>query len=119
MPEPLAYLNGRISPVSQTLLPISDMGVVMGASITEMARTFRHVCFHLSDHIERLFRSLKHVGFDVDLTRESLADLVLELLEHNPRLIPANHDLAVSMFITAVTIPLYAGFEALPTCKQQ
>jgi len=118
MPEPLAYLNGRISPVSQTLLPISDLGVVMGASITEMARTFRHECFHLSDHIDRLFRSLKHVGFDVDVTRESLADLVLELLEHNSRLIPANHDLGVSMFITAGTSPLYAGFEGMATCKK-
>jgi len=118
MPEPLAYLNGRISPVSQTLLPISDMGVVMGASITEMARTFRHECFRLSEHIERLFRSLKHVGFDVDLTRESLRDLVLELLEHNARLIPANHDLGVSMFITAGTSPLYAGFEGRATCKK-
>jgi branched-subunit amino acid aminotransferase/4-amino-4-deoxychorismate lyase len=118
MPEPLAYLNGRISPVSQTLLPISDMGVVMGASITEMARTFRHECFRLGEHIERLFRSLKHVGFDVDLTRESLADLVLELLEHNGRLIPANHDLGVSMFITAGTSAIYAGLEGMATHKK-
>ncbi|HEY2253262.1 MAG TPA: aminotransferase class IV [Planctomycetaceae bacterium] len=118
MPEPLAYLNGRISPVSQTLLPISDMGVVMGASITEMARTFRHECFRLSEHIERLFRSLKHVGFDVDLTRDSLADLVLELLEHNARLIPANHDLGVSMFITAGTSSIYAGLEGMATHRK-
>ena len=118
MPEPLAYLNGRISPVSQTLLPISDMGVVMGAAITEMARTFRHECFRLPEHVDRLFRSLKHVGFDVDVTRESLADLVLELLEHNGRLIAAHHDLGVSMFITAGTSPIYAGFEGMPTHKK-
>ena len=118
MPEPLAYLNGRISPVSQTSLPISDMGVVMGAAITEMARTFRHECFRLSEHIDRLFRSLKYVGFDVDLTRESLADLVLELLEHNGRLIPPHHDLGVSMFITAGTSALYAGFEGMATHKK-
>ncbi len=118
MPEPLAYLNGRISPVSQTLLPISDMGVVMGASVTEMARTFRHECFRLRDHIERLFRSLKHVGFDVDITRESLADLVLELLEHNARLVPAHYDLGVSMFITAGTSAIYAGLEGMATHKK-
>src|SRR4029077_12184669 len=118
MPEPLAYLNGRISPVSQTLLPVWDMGVVMGASITEMARTFRHECFRLREHVDRLFRSLKHVGFDLDLTREALRDLVLELLEHNSRLIPAHHDLGVSMFITAGTSPLYAGFEGMATCKK-
>lgn len=111
MPEPLAYLNGRISPVSQTMLPISDMGVVMGASVTEMARTFRHECFRLPEHVDRLFRSLKHVGFEMDLTREAIVDLVLELLEHNGRLIPANHDLGVSMFVTAGTSLIYTGLD--------
>ncbi len=118
MPEPLAYLNGRISPVSQTHLSIFDMGVVMGASVTEMARTFRHECFRLHEHIERLFRSLKHVGFDMDLTREALADLVLELLEHNSRLIPPHHDLGVSMFVTAGTSLIYTGFEGMSTHRK-
>jgi branched-subunit amino acid aminotransferase/4-amino-4-deoxychorismate lyase len=118
MPEPLAYLNGRISPASQTNLSVFDMGVVMGASVTEMARTFRHECFRLSEHIERLFRSLKHVGFEMELTREALADLVLELLEHNSRLIPAHHDLGVSMFVTAGTSLIYTGFEGMATHRK-
>jgi len=118
MPEPLAYLNGRVSPVSQTNLSVFDMGVVMGASITEMARTFRHECFRLHEHIDRLFRSLKHVGFEMDLTRDALADLVLELLEHNARLIPPHHDLGVSMFITAGTSLIYTGFEGMPTHRK-
>jgi branched-subunit amino acid aminotransferase/4-amino-4-deoxychorismate lyase len=113
MPEPLAYLNGRISPVSQTMLPISDMGVVMGAAVTEMARTFRHECFRLREHVDRLFRSIKHVGFEMDLTREALADLVLELIEHNARLIPSHHDLGVSMFVTAGTAMIYCGVDAM------
>ncbi len=118
MPEPLAYLNGRVSPVSQTNLSIFDMGLVMGASITEMARTFRHDCFRLHEHIDRLFRSLKHVGFEMDLTRDALADLVLELVEHNARLVPANQDLGVSMFVTAGTALIYAGFEGMATHRK-
>lgn len=118
MPEPLAYLNGRVSPVSQTSLSIFDMGLVMGASITEMARTFRHECYRLHEHVERLFRSLKVVGFEMDLTREALADLVLELLEHNARLIPSNHDLGVSMFVTAGTSLIYTGYEGMHTHKK-
>jgi hypothetical protein len=34
MTEPLAYLNGRISPASQLSLSVADLGVVMGASVT-------------------------------------------------------------------------------------
>src|SRR5262245_44149388 len=100
------------------MLPISDMGLVMGAAITEMARTFRHECFRLHEHVDRLFRSLRHVGFEMDLTRDALADLVLELLEHNARLIPAHHDLGVSMFVTAGTSLLYAGFEGMSTHRK-
>ncbi len=118
MTEPLAYLNGRILPVSQTNLSVFDMGLVMGAAITEMARTFRHECFRLREHVDRLFRSLKHVGFEMDLTRDALADLVLELLEHNARLVPTHHDLGVSMFITAGTSLIYTGIEGLATHRK-
>lgn len=113
MAEPLAYLNGRICPVSQCLLPIHDQGVVMGASITEMARTFRHEAFKLREHVDRLFRSLKHVGFEVDLNRETLVDLVLELVEHNARLVPKGHDLGVSFFMTAGNSLVYLGLPGL------
>jgi branched-chain amino acid aminotransferase len=118
MTEPLAYLNGRILPVSQTNLSVFDMGLVMGAAITEMARTFRHECFRLREHVDRLFRSRKHVGFEMDLTRDALADLVLELLEHNARLVPTHHDLGVSMFITAGTSLIYTGIEGLATHRK-
>ncbi len=109
MQEPLAYLNGRIAPISQAMLPVYDMGIVMGASVTEMARTFRHDCFHLRDHVDRLFRSIKHVGFEMDLTPDGFVDLVLELVTINSRLIPKSHDLGVSMFVTAGTALVYTG----------
>jgi len=118
MEEPLAYLNGRISPISQTTLSVFDMGLVMGASITEMARTFRHQPFHLPGHIDRLFRSARYVGFDIDLTRETLADLTLELIEHNAKLIPQQHDLGVVMFITAGTSLTYTGIAGLDTHRK-
>lgn len=118
MTEPLAYLNGRISPVSQTMLSIFDMGLVMGASITEMARTFHHEAFHLRDHVDRLFRSLRHVGFEIDLTSEALTDLALELVEHNAKLIPDHHDLGISMFITAGTSLTYTGYWGMATHRK-
>jgi branched-subunit amino acid aminotransferase/4-amino-4-deoxychorismate lyase len=118
MPEPLAYLNGRLLPISQTTLPIYDMGIVMGASVTEMARTFHHQAFHLEQHVDRLFRSIKHVGFDVDLTRESLAELAEELIEHNSKLVPPHHDLGVSMFVTAGSSLVYLGYAGMSTHKK-
>ncbi|HTI49767.1 MAG TPA: aminotransferase class IV, partial [Planctomycetaceae bacterium] len=118
MPEPLAYLNGRISPISQTTLSIFDMGIVMGASVTEMARTFHHEPFRIHEHVERLFRSVRHVGFDVDLTRDALIDLAKELIDHNARLIPPHHDLGLSMFITAGTSLVYTGYAGMSTYRK-
>lgn len=118
MSEPLAYLNGRISPISQANLSIFDLGIVLGASITEMARTFHHQPFRLNEHVARLFRSLKHVGFEIDLTRETIVDLALELVEHNARLIPEKHDLGVVLFITAGTSLTYTGIAGMATHRK-
>ena len=118
MSEPLAYLNGRIAPVSQANLSIFDMGIVMGASITEMARTFQHQPFRLDDHVARLFKSLRYTGFEIDLSRETIIDLALELVEHNARLIPAHHDLGIVLFITAGTSLTYSGLAGLATHRK-
>jgi branched-chain amino acid aminotransferase len=118
MSEPLAYLNGRISPITQATLSIFDLGVVMGASVTEMARTFRSNAFRLGDHVDRLYRSLKYVGFPIDLSADALVDLALELIAHNAPLIPAHHDLGVSMFVTAGTSLTYTGIAGMASHRK-
>ena len=40
MIEPLVYLNGRTVPASQAHVAIFDAGIVLGATVTEMTRTF-------------------------------------------------------------------------------
>lgn len=42
MNEPIVYLNGAFIPASQARLNIYDLGIVLGATFTEMTRTFRH-----------------------------------------------------------------------------
>jgi branched-subunit amino acid aminotransferase/4-amino-4-deoxychorismate lyase len=112
MSEPLAYLNGRIAPVSQTRLSIFDMGLVHAASVTEMTRTFRQECFRLEEHVRRLFRSLAAVELTIDLSPEGLIDLSQELVEHNARLLPADHELGLVQFVTAGDNPTYVGAAA-------
>ena len=109
MPEPLAYLNGRISPISQAALHVFDLGVAMGATVTEMTRTFRMEPFRLEEHLARLFRSIRYIGIAMDHTPDSLADLARELVDHNGRLIPPGHDLGVTIFVTAGTSLTYTG----------
>jgi branched-chain amino acid aminotransferase len=101
MSEPLVYLNGHVLPASQASMPIYDAGVVMGATVTEMARTFNGEPFRIDDHLDRLFRSLRYLRFTIDETKEKLAVISRELVSHNLLFLPAGGELAVNQFVTA------------------
>ena len=92
MSEPLVYLNGEMVSASQASLKIYDAGVVLGATVTEMTRTFRHQPFRLKDHVARLFRSLKYVRLDIGLSQEQLIAASRELLANNTKLIAADDE---------------------------
>jgi branched-chain amino acid aminotransferase len=107
--EPLVYLNGQMVPASQAHLSIYDMGVVMGATVTEMTRTFRLRLFRLADHLDRLFRSLRYTRMNPGLSKAEVASISNELVAHNGRLLEEGGELGLIHFITAGEVPTYAG----------
>ena len=109
MSEPNVYLNGRMVPASQAHLAIYDAGVVLGATVTEMIRTFRRELYRLDDHLLRLARSLKYVRFDISMTRETLAAVCGELVAHNAALLDPGEELGLVLFVTAGEYSRYAG----------
>ena len=88
MIEPIAYLNGQFVPVSQAALSVFDLGVVAGASATEMVRTFRHIPFRLDQHLLRLEHSLNVLQIQSGLDRDELASICERVAAENARLIP-------------------------------
>jgi branched-chain amino acid aminotransferase len=109
MSEPIAWLNGRIIPYSQASLPVGDLGVVAGASVTEMIRTFRHQPFRLDAHLDRLETSLDLLDFPTRPPRSDLEAAVAEVVRQNAALIPESHDLGIIVFVTAGQNPTYLG----------
>ena len=57
--EELVYLNGQLIPSNQASITIYDAAVVLGATLTDMERTFNHQIFKLDQHIERFYQSCK------------------------------------------------------------
>lgn len=110
MTEPIAYLNGQMLPASQARLPVFDAGVALGATVTEMTRTFRGEPFRLEDHLDRLFRSIRYARFGVNLTKDELAAISREVVTHNAGLLDKRHDQGLIQFITAGEVAAYAGF---------
>jgi branched-chain amino acid aminotransferase len=107
--EPQAFLNGRMLPASQAHLAVYDAGVVLGATVTELVRTFRHELFRLDDHLRRLAQSLHFVGFDIGMTMDELGRTVRQLVAHNAALLGPEDELGVVIFVTAGEYPTYAG----------
>ncbi|HTI51889.1 MAG TPA: aminotransferase class IV [Planctomycetaceae bacterium] len=109
MTEPLVFLNRSLVLASQAHLAIFDAGIVLGATVTEMTRTFRHEPYRLDDHLDRLFRSLKYTRMDIGMTRDELASVSRELVAHNAKLVDRDDELGLIHFVTAGEFPTYAG----------
>lgn len=109
MTEPLVYLRGEMVPASEAHLAIYDAGVVLGATVTEMTRTFRHRPYRLEQHLDRLFRSLRYTRMEIGLSKDELARISKELVEHNAGLLDEDAELGLIHFVTAGEFPTYAG----------
>ena len=83
--EPQVFLNGQMLPASQAHLTVYDAGVVLGATVTELVRTFRKEPFRLDDHLRRLSQSLHFVAFDIGMSMDELGTTVRQVVAHNAR----------------------------------
>jgi len=79
-----AWLEGRIVPLSEACIPVSDRGFLFADSVFETVRTYGHVPFLLGDHLDRLRRSASKLLIPVPWGDEYLADVVSALLADWP-----------------------------------
>lgn len=108
--EPLVYLRGKFVPASQASLAIYDAGIVLGATVTEMTRTFHQKLWRLEDHLDRLFRALRYTRMEIPQSKEELAAASRGLVEHNATLLDHPEDeLGLIHFVTAGEYTTYAG----------
>jgi branched-subunit amino acid aminotransferase/4-amino-4-deoxychorismate lyase len=112
--ETLVYLNGRMLPASEAHLPIYDLGIVQGATVTEMTRTFRHRLWRLDEHLQRLGRSLRYTRMNLGLSWEELVALSEQLVAHNAQHMAAHEELGLVHFVTAGEHAIYANLSERP-----
>lgn len=88
----IVYLSGAMVPESEAKISIFDSAVMLGDSLTESTRTFRHQPFRLDEHITRLYRSLKVSRVDPGLSPAEMTRATLDLLEANRSLMGPDDD---------------------------
>lgn len=108
MAETLAYLNGRLVPATECRLPVYDLGIVIGAAVTDLARTFNRAPYLLDEHVRRLYRSARYARIRPPVPPEETLRAASDLLAHNAGLLPGR-ELAIIFYLTAGENRIYAG----------
>ena len=107
--EQLVYLKGQLQPASQAHIAIYDAAVVLGATVTDLARTFRGELYRLDDHVRRFYRSCRYARIEPRIEPEETMAVCRELVAHNLPLAGAGAELAVVLFISPGEFAVYAG----------
>lgn len=66
LPLMLGSLNGRIAPVDELTIPVTDEGLVRGDGVFEVVRLYGGAPFALDEHYARMERSARTARLDVD-----------------------------------------------------
>jgi branched-chain amino acid aminotransferase len=98
--EGVVYLNGRFVPESEAKVPVWDRGFSGGEGVYEVTRTFAHKPFKLTEHIQRLYRSLRYTRIDCGLAPDEMERLSLEILGRNAHFLGPDDDYAIWQIVS-------------------
>lgn len=109
MTGPVAYLNGRFVPFTETGLPLHDAGFVSGATVVDNARTYGRRLFRWADHLARFRRDCAACYVPLEATDAELTAIATELVARNGALLPPDGELQVVTFATPGPLGFYVG----------
>jgi branched-chain amino acid aminotransferase len=99
-PELYCYLNGNVVKESQAMISPFDRGFLWGDGVYEVTPCFNRRFFRLTDHLDRLYRSLRYVRVDIGIDQKEMEKLTLDLLAKNLPLLPERSVYRVGHWIT-------------------
>ena len=108
----IAYLKGDYIPAEDCRLPVYDLGIVLGAAVTDFLRTFNGKPCRMEEHVDRLYRSCKYARINPPVSKEETKEISHRLIQHNLKVHPGK-ELGLVYYITAGENPVYAGSAGL------
>jgi branched-chain amino acid aminotransferase len=98
--ERVAYFNGQIVPEREVRVPFRDRGFKFGDAVFDTTRTFGHRVFKLREHVDRLYRSLRYLQIDPQLSPARMAEITEEVLRRNLALLDPDDDYWVTQRVS-------------------
>lgn len=84
MQDPLVYLNGALTPLSEARIPVLDRGFIFGDGVYEVIPMYSRTLFRPRQHMTRLFRSLAALHIANPYTEEEWMALVSRVTQAHP-----------------------------------
>jgi branched-chain amino acid aminotransferase len=79
----MVFLNGRLVPEAQAVVPVNDRGFMYGDGLFETLRVVAGRPFRLARHLERMVRGADFLKIKCPFTPEALEDFAGQLIEQN------------------------------------
>lgn len=83
MSDPIVYLNGQLTPLSEAKIPVLDRGFIFGDGVYEVIPMYGRKPFRGTHHIARLFRSLATIGIPNPHDQAQWLALIAQVVEAN------------------------------------
>ncbi len=77
------YLNGQFVPEEEAKISVFDHGLLYGDGVFEGIRAYDGYVFKLDRHIDRLYDSARAISLEIPLTKEQMAQAIIETLRTN------------------------------------
>jgi D-alanine transaminase len=82
--DPLVYLNGELTPLSDAKIPVLDRGFIFGDGVYEVIPIFKRKLFRPQQHIARLFRSLAAIRIPNPHSEQQWLALIDRVVQAHP-----------------------------------
>lgn len=84
MQDPLVYLNGELTPLSEAKIPVLDRGFIFGDGVYEVIPVYQRKMFRAKQHMARLFRSLNAIRIPNPHTEDEWMGLIDKVTSAHP-----------------------------------
>lgn len=84
MQDPLVYLNGELTPLSEAKIPVLDRGFIFGDGVYDVIPMYARRLFRAQQHMARLLRSMNAIAIQNPHTEEEWMALIGKVADAYP-----------------------------------
>ena len=81
--EPVLYINGEYTPLSQANISVLDQGFLLGDGVFDVVSAWQGTIFKLDEHLDRFFQSLRAARLTTALTSDEWRRAIIETVRRN------------------------------------